>query len=105
MKLRFAFNIARIVFIVAVPIVLLVLPADFFDGGESICLSQVLFNMSCYACGMTRACMHLIHFEFEEAYAYHMLSFLVVPLLAIVWVQWFLKEFKLFKKFRAMIKS
>ena len=105
MKFKFAFNIARLAFIILVPLVLMILPADFFDGGESICLSRVLFNVQCYACGMTRACMHLIHFEFEKAYSYHMLSFVVVPLLAVIWIQWFLKEWKLFKRYRQELQS
>lgn len=101
MRYRYYFTIARLVLIVAVPVILLILPATFFDTGRSLCLSKVLFDFECYGCGMSRACMHLIHFNFEEAYAYNMLSFIVFPLLAIVWVQWFFKEWKLFKRYRA----
>ncbi len=101
MRLRYYFTLFRLFLIVAVPVVLLVLPADFFDSGQSICLSKLIFNFECYGCGMSRACMHLIHFDFEEAYAYNMLSFIVFPLLAIVWVQWFIKERKLYKRYRA----
>lgn len=92
MNFRYWFTIAKLVFIAAAPVVLLLLPAGFFDNGKSLCLSQVLFDVECYACGMARACMHLIHLDFEEAYAYNMLSFIVLPLLAVIWVQWFLKE-------------
>lgn len=97
LKFRYYFTIVKLAVIVITPIVLLILPANFFDDGESICLSQVLFKMECYACGMTRACMHLIHFEFEEAYAYHMLSFIVLPLLGFIWIKWGIKEYKIFK--------
>ena len=101
MRFRSILNICRLLFIVITPVVLLILPATFFDSGRSICLSQLLLNMECPACGMTRACMHLIHFDLEEAYAYNMMSFVVFPLLAVVWVQWFLKELRLFKRYRA----
>jgi len=94
---RFYINIVALVFIVVTPIVLLLLPADFFDHGKSICLSVLLLNKQCPACGMSRACMHLIHGGFEDAYAYNMLSFVVFPLLCIIWVQWFIKEFKMHK--------
>ena len=100
MKLKYYFTIAKLLLIVVLPIVLLILPKNFFDNGESICLSKVLFDFECYACGMTRACMHLIHFDFEDAYAYNMLSFIVFPLLSIVWIQWFIKEWKIFRKFQ-----
>ena len=68
-----------------VPIVLIVLPSDFFDGGQSLCLSTLIFNQSCYACGLTRATQHLIHLEFAEAYKFNKLSFLVFPLLIWLW--------------------
>jgi hypothetical protein len=73
------------------------LPAGFFDDGRSLCLSQLLFQTECFACGITRGCMHLMHFEFEEAFAYNMMSFIVLPLLAVIWIQWFIKEWKRLK--------
>lgn len=69
------------------PLVLFLLPADFFDSGESMCISVQLFDMHCYGCGMSRAIQHLIHFDFQEAYDYNKLSFIVVFVLLIVWIQ------------------
>lgn len=97
LKFRYYFTIAKLAVIIFTPIVLLILPANFFDDGESVCLSQVFFKMECYACGLTRACMHLIHFEFEEAYAYHMLSFIILPLVGLIWIKWGIKEYRIFK--------
>src|SRR5258705_13981083 len=91
MKFRYYFTIAKLVLIVSTPVVLLILPADFFDNGRSVCLSNLLFNTECYACGLTRACMHLVHLQFQQASSYNMLCFIAVPLLAVVWVQWFFK--------------
>jgi hypothetical protein len=79
----------------------MLLPADFFDSGKSVCLSKIFFDVECYACGLTRGIMHLIHLQFEEAFAYNMLSFVVLPLLAVVWIQWFFKEWKLHKHLKA----
>lgn len=98
MKFRYYFTIAKLAFIVVTPVVLLILPAGFFDNGTAICLSKVLLGRECPACGMTRACQHLIHFDFEEAFAYNMMSFIVLPLLAVVWIKWGLKEYKTLKK-------
>ncbi|MDA3882510.1 MAG: DUF2752 domain-containing protein [Bacteroidales bacterium] len=64
-------------------IVLLCLPADFFDSGQSVCVSVLLFDRECYACGMTRAIQHLIHFEFQQTYEYNKLAFIVFPLFGI----------------------
>lgn len=63
-----------------VPVILWLLPADYFDSGESMCLSVVLANTECYGCGLTRGIQHLMHFEFETAWEYNKLSFLILPL-------------------------
>jgi len=64
-----------------IPIILIILPANFFDEGQSMCLSILLFEKNCYACGMTRAIQHLIHFNFDLAWSFNKLSFVVLPLL------------------------
>ena len=73
-----------------IPIILIILPANFFDEGQSICLSVLLFEKNCYACGMTRAIQHLIHFNFDLAWNFNKLSFIVLPLLIFS----YLKEIK-----------
>jgi len=85
---------ARIIFFVAVPITLLILPADFFDDGPPMCLSVILLKQECLGCGMTRGIMHLIHFEFNEAAYYNVGSFAVFPILAFFWAKWFLADVK-----------
>lgn len=99
-KTRYYLTALKLGVIVLTPVVLLLLPKTFFNDGEAVCLSRLLLQTECPACGMTRACMHLIHFDFEEAYAYNMMSFVVLPLLAVVWVQWFIKEWKIFGTLR-----
>jgi len=59
---------------------LLYLPADHFDQGQSICLSVLLADTKCYACGMTRGIHHLIHGEFAAAWEFNKLTFIVLPL-------------------------
>ena len=72
---------------VAVWLTLLLLPATFFDEGQSLCVSQLLLNQSCYGCGMTRAIMHLIHLDWQGAAEFNKLSFVVLPLLGFVWAR------------------
>jgi len=79
----------RIWITIITPFVLMLLPSDFFDKGNSICLSKMLANMECYACGLTRATMHFIHFDFDKAWSYNKLSFIVVPLLFPLWLKAF----------------
>jgi hypothetical protein len=100
---KYFLTISKLIFMLTAPVVLLILPADFFDHGRSICLSQLLLGMECPACGLTRGIMHLIHLDFENAFAYNMLSFIVLPLMILIWIQWFFKELRIYKKLRAAL--
>ncbi|WP_459441268.1 DUF2752 domain-containing protein [Winogradskyella sp.] len=73
--------------IVIAPIILFLLPKTFFNEGESVCLSKMLANMECYACGLTRGTMHFIHFDFASAWEFNKLTFIVVPLLFLYWLR------------------
>ncbi len=67
------------------PLVLIIMPADYFDKGQSVCLSVLLLDTQCYGCGMTRAIQHFIHLDFQTAYSFNKISFLVFPVLIVVW--------------------
>lgn len=81
------FKITFLIALLLVPLVLFNLPSNFFDEGESVCLSVMLFNKECYGCGMTKAVMHFIHFNFIKAIAYNKLVILVFPLLFLGWLK------------------
>ncbi|WP_291275693.1 DUF2752 domain-containing protein [Flavobacterium sp.] len=83
---KLLFYISNIVTIIA-PIALLFFPVDFFDKGESICLSVQLAGIECYACGLTKAIMHLLHFDFAGAWNFNKLSFIVFPMMGVLWVK------------------
>ena len=83
---KFIFYIIHVITLIT-PFFLWLLPADFFDKGESVCLSQILAGVECYACGLTKATIHFVHFQFEEAWNFNKLSFIVVPMLFPLWVK------------------
>ena len=71
------------------PIVLWLLPGDFFDNtGIEICPSKAIFNIECLGCGMTRAVMHMHHFEFSDAIFYNYGVVAIYPALVVVWFIW-----------------
>lgn len=76
-----------LVFLVIVPVVLLFLPKDYFDYGHSICIYTLITGHECFGCGITRAVMHMIHFDFSAAWNFNKLSFFVVPILGV----WYLE--------------
>jgi hypothetical protein len=65
--------------------VLLLLPADFFDTGQSLCISQLLLHKECLGCGITRAVHHFIHLEFQTAWNFNKLVVIVLPILIFIW--------------------
>lgn len=85
MKIKRIFFITYLIVLVSVPIIFLILPADFFDEGESVCFSILFFEQQCYGCGMTRGLLHLLHFNFSTAYEFNKLSLIVFPLLVFIW--------------------
>jgi hypothetical protein len=79
------------------PVVLTILPADFFDHGPATCLSVLLLGQTCPGCGITRAIQHLIHFDFRIAYAFNKLVCIVFPVLIIVYLKEFIRAYKIIR--------
>lgn len=80
------------------PVVLIILPPDYFDQGESICPSVAFFGRECFGCGTTRGMMHLVHFDFKTAWNYNKLVFFLAPFLAYFY-------YSLLRKFIARVKN
>jgi hypothetical protein len=74
-------------FLLAIPFVLLSLPKDYFDQGQTVCVSVALFNQECYGCGMTRGIQHLLHLDFMSAASFNRMSFIVLPILIYLWIK------------------
>ena len=71
----------------SIPLILLILPKNYFDNGESLCLSMLLLNKQCLGCGITRAIQHAIHFDFFLAWQFNKLVIIVLPVLLFIWVK------------------
>lgn len=99
MGIKRLFLALKLVAYILIPIILFILPVDYFDGGQDSCLSVLLFDQSCYACGMTRAMMRMIHFQFDDATDYNVLVLIVFPLLAFIWAMWFFSDLQKLKNY------
>ena len=84
----------------ALGVYLWTLPSDYFDQGESVCMSVRLFDVECWGCGLTRRIHHLLHGQWKESLAYHPLGWLVSLLLGLVLLQWIRKAVYRWNKLR-----
>ncbi|MEO0403430.1 MAG: DUF2752 domain-containing protein [Bacteroidota bacterium] len=75
------------------PIVVWLLPKDYFNEGDTVCLSVALLDTTCPGCGMTKALMHFYHFDFSAAYQFNKMVAIVGPLLFLVWLHHTLRAF------------
>lgn len=92
----------KIFILVIFPFILLALPANTFDQGHyTICIFKLLSGTECFACGLTRACMHLIHLDFAKAAYYNKISFIVLPILCGLLVTEILKTWRQYKRIAA----
>jgi Protein of unknown function (DUF2752) len=87
--------------ILLVPVVLFFIPLDWIKGQNSY--KNILGN-ECIGCGMTRAVLSVIHFQFENAYNYNKLVIVVFPLLVYIWSKSVLKRFKKYPSFFKILK-
>tara|TARA_X000000368_G_C22382175_1_gene429534 strand:+ start:180 stop:458 length:279 start_codon:yes stop_codon:yes gene_type:complete len=87
----------KLVVLLIVPLVLLILPADFFDNGQSLCLSQLLLEKECPGCGLTRGLQHLGHFDFQTAWEFNKLSFVIFPVATYYWAREIISTYKKIK--------
>ena len=94
------FYTAKAIVLAVFPLVLLILPVNFFDSGSELCLFTRLSGYHCYGCGMTRACMHLIHLDPQPAWDLNKISFIVLPMLCYLLLQEFYNTLHTIRKYR-----
>lgn len=78
----------------SIPILLYFYPNSFFDNGFDLCLSKNLFDKECIGCGMTRAIIKILHFDFKAAYDLNHRVIILFPLLAFIWLKTTIKKFE-----------
>ncbi len=89
------FNLLWMIALLLFPIVLYLMPAGFFDHtGVEVCPSKYFFDTECPGCGLTRAVMHMHHFEWDEAIYYNYGIVFIYPGLIFFWCLWLWKAYK-----------
>ncbi len=71
--------------ILTIPVILYLIPLEWLKNQQSICLFKNLIGNECYGCGMIRAIISAIHFQFVNAFQYNKLYIIVLPILIYIW--------------------
>lgn len=59
---------------------------------KTVCLSVILFHRECPACGLTRACLCLLTFQFKKSFEYNPSAILWIVLLIIWFVSRYIRK-------------
>ena len=72
---------------VVFPVLLYFIPMDWLNGQHTICLFKNLTGHECWGCGITRAVISTVQFDFAAAFQYNKLIVIVFPLLVYEWTK------------------
>lgn len=93
-KITQIFRVVTMIGMIIFPIIVLLIPVDYVEANPIPCVFRTFFNIECIGCGMTRASLNLLHFNFAKAYEYNRLVFIVLPLVISLYTIQFLKLIK-----------
>jgi hypothetical protein len=80
-------RIIEIAGVLLLPVLLFIVPLEWVKEQDSICLYKFLTGHECIGCGMTRAVLSFLHFQFEDALRFNKLVVIVFPLLIYIWLR------------------
>jgi hypothetical protein len=80
------------------PFLLYLVPLYWLNKQHSICLIKNIFGVECYGCGIARAIISAIQFNFVSAYEYNHLIIIVLPILIYLWVKMIINTIKQIKE-------
>lgn len=75
-----------IIFTICIYILLFKLPVDNPTGNLQLCIYKNITGKECFNCGMTRACLSVLHFKFKDAFNYNHNVIIVFPALAFLYI-------------------
>jgi len=76
------------------PVVIWFIPIDNNKTDWTLCLFKNLTGRNCYGCGITRATLSVIHFDFIQAFTFNKLIVFIFPILVYLWTKRLIKEWK-----------
>jgi hypothetical protein len=81
------FRIIKVTGILIIPVLLYLIPLEWLKSQHSVCIYKNITGNECYGCGMTRAIISAMHFQFKNAFYFNKLFIIVFPLLIYIWAK------------------
>lgn len=76
------------------PVMVYLIPVSNIEKNPVPCLFRIILNKNCLGCGITRACLNAIHFNFNKAIEYNKLVVIVLPLCILCYISYYYKTLK-----------
>jgi len=92
------------IFVILLPLVMYLVPLDWLARQETLCLYHAITGEFCVGCGISKALVAMVQFEFQRAWSFNRLVVLVGPLLVWHWAL-FAQRFILGRWFQYTRKS
>ena len=88
---NFSLNKIFTTFLLALPVLLIIVPTSWVESLPSVCLFKAVFGVECLGCGITRALSHLFHGNFDTALQYNPRVIVAFPLLCYLYCRYLVK--------------
>lgn len=80
-----------IIITICIYIILFLLPIDKPTGNIELCLYKNITGKECFNCGMTRAVLSVLHFNFNQAFEYNHNVIIVFPMILVLYIhKWYI---------------
>jgi hypothetical protein len=77
----------KLILLILFPLFVYLIPLSSIENSHSICLFKNIFDFNCLGCGITRAILSAIHFDFDKAFQYNKLFIIVLPILCFLYLK------------------
>lgn len=94
MNRQYLYRQIRLGGILILPVLLFCVPVDWLNEQHTVCLFKNVFGVECWGCGITRAVLCAVQFDFPAAFHYNKLVVIVFPLVIYLWGKEILNLFK-----------
>jgi len=81
----------KLIIVFSIPIILFNIPYNALPTNTSICFFKYFLGITCPGCGITRAFLSVLHFEFIKAINLNFSIIIIFPIFSYYWFRYIIK--------------